>query len=117
MSGNTWSNTNPPIQNVELFKYISASAYFQIQSEETITSDYIFCRVKNSQANYSTNPSFISSSTGEIINSTLINSPEVYITSVGLYNDANELLAVAKLSRPIKKDFTKESLFRCKLDF
>lgn len=114
---NNWSNTNPVPYNAELFKYVTQSNYFQIQSEETITSDYVFCRVRNSQANYSTNPSFISSSTGEIVNSTLINSPEVYITSIGLYNDSNELLAVAKLSRPIKKDFTKEALFRTKIEF
>jgi hypothetical protein len=34
-----------------------------------------------------------------------------------MYNDANELVAVAKLSRPLLKDFTKESLVRVKLDF
>ncbi len=39
------------------------------------------------------------------------------VTTVGLYNDANELLAVAKLSRPLVKDFTKEALIRVKLDF
>jgi hypothetical protein len=101
----------------QLFQYISTGSSFQIQSEETITSDYVFCRVRNSQANYSVNPSFISSSTGEILDPVLINSPEVYATAVGLYNDSNELLAVAKLSRPLRKDFTKEALVRVKLDF
>jgi hypothetical protein len=101
-----------------MFQYISGGmSHFQIQSEETITSDYVFCRVRNSQANYSVNPSFISSSTGEILDPVLINSPEVYITAVGMYNDSNELLAVAKLSRPLRKDFTKEALIRVKLDF
>ena len=46
-----------------------------------------------------------------------INSPQTFITTVGLYNDNNELLAVAKLSKPLKKDFTKEMLLRVKLDF
>lgn len=101
----------------QLFQYISTGSSFQIQSEETITSDYVFCRVRNSEANYSINPSFISSSTGEILDPVLINSPEVYATAVGLYNDSNELLAVAKLSRPLRKDFTKEALVRVKLDF
>jgi hypothetical protein len=101
----------------QLFQYIYTGSSFQIQSEETITSDYVFCRVRNSEANYSINPSFISSSTGEIIDPVLINSPEVYATAVGLYNDSNELLAVAKLSRPLRKDFTKEALVRVKLDF
>ena len=108
---------NDGINFQNMFQYISGGMSFQIQSEETITSDYVFCRVRNSQANYSVNPSFISSSTGEILDPVLINSPEVYITAVGMYNDSNELLAVAKLSRPLRKDFTKEALIRVKLDF
>jgi hypothetical protein len=47
----------------------------------------------------------------------MINTPQSYITAVGLYNDNNDLLAVAKLSRPLLKDFTKESLVRIKLDY
>jgi hypothetical protein len=39
------------------------------------------------------------------------------MTSIGLYNDSNELLAVAKLSKPLNKDFTKEALIRVKLDY
>ena len=45
------------------------------------------------------------------------NDPRVYVTTVGLYNDANELLAVAKLSRPLEKSFHKEALLRVRLDF
>lgn len=47
----------------------------------------------------------------------MINTPQAFVTSVGLYNDNNDLLAVAKLSRPLMKDFTKESLVRIKLDY
>ena len=47
----------------------------------------------------------------------MANNPKVFITTVGLYNDNNELLAVAKLSQPLAKDFTKESLIRIKLDY
>ena len=47
----------------------------------------------------------------------MINTPQSYMTTVGLYNDNNDLLAVAKLSRPLLKDFTKESLIRIKLDY
>jgi len=90
---------------------------FQLNAEETVTSDYVFVRARNSEFNYSTNPSFISGSTGEIIHNSFINNPQVYATTVGMYNDANELVAVAKLSRPLLKDFTKESLIRVKLDF
>ena len=47
----------------------------------------------------------------------MIDTPQSYITQVGLFNDNNDLLAVAKLSRPLIKDFTKETLVRVKLDF
>ena len=47
----------------------------------------------------------------------MINTPQAFVTSVGLYNDNNDLIAVAKLSRPLMKDFTKESLVRIKLDY
>lgn len=88
-----------------------------LNSQETITSDYVFVRVRNSEFNYTENPSFISGSTGDIIYSDFINNPVTYITTVGMYNDNNELLAVAKLSKPLQKDFTKEALVRVKLDF
>jgi hypothetical protein len=103
--------------NTSLFSAISASGYFQLNSQETITSDFVFVRPRSSEFNYSENPSFISGSTGEVLYSNFINNPQTYITTIGLYNDSNELLAVAKLSRPLSKNFTKEALVRVKLDF
>ena len=100
-----------------LYNSIELGSDFKLNSEETISSDYIFVRARNSEFNYSENPSFISGSTGEVIYDQFINHPQVYATTVGMYNDSNELLAVAKLSRPLLKDFTKESLVRVKLDF
>lgn len=90
---------------------------FYLNSQETISSDYIFVRARNAEFNYSENPSFISGSTGEVVFNSFINNPQTYVTTIGLYNDTNELLAVAKLSRPLAKDFTKEALVRVKLDF
>ena len=52
-----------------------------------------------------------------LFRSNFINHPQIYVTTVGMYNDSNELLAVAKMSRPLLKDFTKEALIRVKLDF
>lgn len=103
--------------NEKMFEALVSGSSFQLNSEETITSDYVFVRSRNSEFNYSMNPSYISGSTGEIIFSQFINNPQTYITTVGMYNDANDLVAVAKLSRPLLKDFTKESLIRVKLDF
>ena len=93
------------------------SNVFELNSQETLTSDYVFIRARNSEYNYTENPSFISGSTGEVIYPYFINNPQTFPTTVGLYNDSNDLLAVAKLSRPIQKDFTKEALVRVKLDF
>ena len=90
---------------------------FELNSQETLTSDYVFIRARNNEFNYTENPSFISGSSGEVIYSYFINNPQTFPTTVGLYNDSNDLLAVAKLSRPIQKDFTKEALVRVKLDF
>tara|TARA_R110000803_G_scaffold30367_1_gene68513 strand:- start:3739 stop:4788 length:1050 start_codon:yes stop_codon:yes gene_type:complete len=90
---------------------------FRLNSQETLTSDYVFIRTRNSEFNYSENPTFISGSTGEVIYTYFINNPTVYPTTIGMYNDSNELLAVAKLSKPLQKDFTKEALVRVKLDF
>ncbi|MDA7649010.1 hypothetical protein N8580_01610 [Akkermansiaceae bacterium] len=103
--------------NRKFIESLEEGASFTLNSQENITSDFVFVRARNSEYNYSENPSFISGSTGEVLYTSFINSPQTFITSVGLYNDSNELLAVAKLSKPLKKDFTKEALIRIKLDF
>lgn len=87
------------------------------QSEEVITSNYVFIRARNAEFNYSQNPTFIDGTTGGVRFTDFINAPQTFITTVGLYNDTGDLLAVAKLSKPLKKDFTKEALIRIKLDF
>lgn len=110
----TTSSASP---NVELlYNMINLGQSFSLQSDETVTSNYVFVRVKNSEFNYSTNPSNITGS-GELRWDVMVNSPQSYMTTVGLYNDSNDLLAVAKLSRPLLKDFTKEALVRIKLDY
>jgi hypothetical protein len=115
---NTNLEENVDGQNpLKLYAALVSGSSFTLNSEETITSDFVFVRARNAEFNYSTNPSYISGSTGEVIFPFFINNPHVFPTTVGLYNDANELLAVAKLSRPLQKNFTKEALVRVKLDF
>jgi hypothetical protein len=111
------SSNSDGLNNGRLYNAINLADSFGLNSQETITSDYVFVRARNSEFNYSENPSFISGSTGEVIYDNFINAPQVYITTVGMYNDSNDLLAVAKMSRPLLKDFTKEALVRVKLDF
>ena len=102
-----------------LFNAISAgntTGSFTLKSSETVSARYFFTRIKNGEYNYTTNPSIIDAN-GNLLYTTLINNPQTYITTVGMYNDNNELLAVAKLSKPLVKDFTKEALIRVKLDY
>lgn len=90
---------------------------------EYVPSRHYFVRVKNQNFNYSNNPSFVLSSDEDPINagnlrfSSFSTDPKVYITTVGLYNDNNDLVAVAKLSQPILKDFSAECLIKIRLDF
>ena len=112
------ANLSLSVQNnhVKLYNSIKSGSNFQLQSEEVVSSRYFFTRVKNSEFNYTTNPSIIDNN-GNLLYTTLINNPQTYPTTVGMYNDNNELLAVAKLSKPLTKDFTKEALIRIKLDY
>jgi hypothetical protein len=115
------SSTTPPspfynYNNRTVFQLISGSGAFSLQSAEVLSSNFIFCRARNAEYNYTANPTVIDSD-GNLIYNQLIYSPVTYITTVGLYNDSNELLAVAKLSKPLQKDFTKETLVRVKLDY
>lgn len=117
LTTNAATNTALYANNEAIYQMISKGAYFALNSQETISSNYVFVRIKSQDYNYTTNPSIISGSTGELIYSNFINSPQTFPTSVGMYNDNNELLAVAKLSKPLVKDFTKEALIRVKLDW
>jgi len=90
---------------------------FQGRSAERVKSTHYFCRVKNAEYNFSNNPSFVTGSEGDLYHPSFINDPRTYITTVGLYNNRKELVAVAKTSQPIPKSFTKEALLKVKLDF
>tara|TARA_R110001592_G_scaffold117992_3_gene320245 strand:- start:207 stop:1352 length:1146 start_codon:yes stop_codon:yes gene_type:complete len=89
---------------------------FVVDTAENVESKFFFIRARNAEYNYTNNPSFVDS-TNNILHSSMKLNPKTFITTVGLYNDSNELLAVAKLSQPVAKDFTKEALIRVKLDY
>jgi len=90
---------------------------FLARNSEKITSTHYFVRIKNAEYNFSNNPSYVTGSDGLLRESTFINDPKTYITTVGLLNDSQELLAVAKLSKPLLKSFQREALIRVKLDY
>jgi len=115
ITGSEGNNTTGRF-NESLYNAISSSAHFIVDSDEKISSQFYFSRVKNSEFNYTSNATFIDVN-GNLRYTSMVDSPRTYITTLGLYSDNGELLAVAKLSQPIAKDFTKEALIRVKLDY
>jgi len=102
----------------------ASGSSIRIRKSEFVPSTHYFVRVKNQDYNFTNNPTFVynaknvptGNSPGDII-AGLSASPTTYVTTIGLYNDVNELVAVAKLSRPTHKDFNSEILCRIRLDF
>ena len=102
----------------------TGSFRLSFKNEHYVYENEVRCVIQNTEFNSSYNPTLVTNylsgslkdfATGSALPSGSYFTP--YATSIGLYNDNNELLAVAKLSRPLLKDFTKEALVRVKLDF
>jgi len=88
----------------------------QYNNTTEINSTIYFCRVPHNKFNYSSNPTYVTGSKIRVKNVAADN-PISYITTVGLYSAANELLAVAKLSEPLKKTPSNELTIRVRLDY
>jgi len=99
------------------FDSIVQGAKFQARREERLSSTHYFCRAGNKEFNFSNNPTFFTASDGTFTQATFFKDPKTYITTVGLFNGSNELLAVAKLSQPVLKSYSREALIKVKLDF
>lgn len=99
-----------------LYNALKGGSDFEARRTETISTTHYFVRVHNREFNYSNNPTFRLAN-GRLIEESFVDNPKVYITTVGLYNNQNELLAVGKVSQPILKDFSKELLVKIRLDF
>ena len=98
---------------------VSVANGFTARSQESIKSQIVFVRSRWNEFNYSNNPSFVTSSAGQTIiaQPSMRDNPQVYVTSVGLYDSGYNLVAVAKLSRPLLKSFDRENLIKVKIDF
>jgi len=81
-----------------------------------LNSAIYFCRINHNEFNYSSNPTYVSGSK-IVVKNNVSDLPLTYITSVGLYSPDNELMAVAKLSEPIRKDPNTELTLRVRLDY
>ena len=113
LSGSQDSASRAPLK---LQNALIQGGSFILDAQEDISSRYYFIRVFNQEFNYTTNDSFTAND-GTLSFDSMIDNPQTYITTVGLYNDNQDLLAVAKLSQPLPKNFTKEALIKVKLDY
>ncbi len=116
----TAQTSNTDVRNHRrLYKAIRSGSYFQAKRQEEVTSRHFFVRATAKDFNATTNETYYTESTAGVkqIISGLRTDPKTYITTVGMYNDDNELLAIAKLSQPILKSKSREALIKVKLDF
>lgn len=89
-------------------------SWFARASEEVKTQTY-FCRLREYEFNYSNNYTYLSGNTGEFRHKQFMDSPISYVTTVGLYNDDKELIAVGKLPKPLLKKPNEEHIIQVKL--
>jgi hypothetical protein len=100
----------------KLYNAIVAGGDFEARRTENVSTQHFFVRANNREFNYSNNPTYVQSD-GSFTEASFETDPQTYITTVGLYNDSNELIAVAKTSQPIVKSFDRETLIKIKLSF
>jgi len=89
----------------------------QFNNTTELNSTIYFCRANHNEFNYSSNPTYLSGSEIVVKGGNNLTPPRSYATTVGLYSADNELLAVAKLSEPLRKDPTNELTLRVRLDY
>jgi hypothetical protein len=108
--------TSEQFNQYRLLSAIKGGADFEARRTENISTQHFFVRATNREFNYSNNPTYIDAD-GFFVEGTFETDPQTFITTVGLLNDANEMIAVAKTSQPIVKSFDKEVLIKVKLSF
>jgi hypothetical protein len=105
------------------------------QSSQPIFTHNYHCRIRESEYNFTYNPTALSSSLetvynsnqdiystsgsiskGDLNNKITGSAFQPYITTVGLYNDANQLIAVGKMSQPVPKPANTEMTIIVKID-
>ncbi len=122
IDGADWSSEKAAFNTAGLYAamrnaILDGTFEFRARSAETISSTHYFVRLRNKEYNYSNNPTFRNPDDNTLVQAEFRADPKVYVTTVGLFNDRNELLAVAKLSKPVKKSYAEEILLRVRLDF
>jgi len=109
------ANSKTALRFINCLQPLGASLKFR-DEEDQVSAQY-FCRVRSGQMNFSNNPSFVSGSLNELRQTTMKGSPNTFISSVQLYNQAGEMVAVGNLSTPLKKNFSAEATIKVKLTY
>jgi len=109
------ANQNTALRFLNCLKPTGAKLDFR-DEEDQVSAQY-FCRVRSGQMNFSNNPTFVSGSLNELRQKTMRSNPTTFITSVQLYNNAGEMVAVGNLSTPLKKNFQSEATIKVKLTY
>jgi len=100
----------------KLITAISKGSVTLRSEEKQFIYDY-FCRAKANEFNYSQNLTFWSGSQYDIRHTDMINNPQVYITEVGLYDEAGDLMAIGRLSSALEKNFSSEAIVKVRLTY
>ena len=109
------ANSKTALRFINCLQDTGASLTFR-DEEDQVSAQY-FCRVRSGQMNFSNSPTFVSGSLNELRQTTMKGNPTTFITSVQLYNDAGEMVAVGNLSTPLKKNFSSEATIKVKLTY
>jgi len=94
-----------------------AGGYLKLRNEEDQYSRHYFVRATANNFNFSNNPTFVSGSSNRLKYDYMLQNPQVFITGVGLFDTAGNLVAVAKLSTPVQKNFQSEATIKVKLTY
>ena len=114
---NARTNTQNALRFVNCMRNIGSSNTLRLRSEEDQTQENYFCRIRAQSYNFTANPTFVSGGLNKLRHTDMMGNPTTFITGVGLYNSAGQLLATARLSSPLKKNFASEATVKVKLTY
>ena len=117
VGANTIEDNNISFLNALTGSANLATPKFTARNKEVVKSTHYFVRVKNNAYNYTDNPTFVTGSDSTLRYADMKTNPSVYITTIGLYDNADNCLAIAKLSKPLLKTFAREALIKVKLEY
>tara|TARA_Y100000034_G_scaffold17400_1_gene18998 strand:+ start:672 stop:1949 length:1278 start_codon:yes stop_codon:yes gene_type:complete len=114
---NAQGNPKNALRFVNCMRNMGSSNTLRLRSEEDQTQENYFCRINAQSYNFSANPTFVSGALNKLRHTNMHGNPQTFITGVGLYNSAGQLLATARLSSPLKKNFASEATIKVKLTY